>query len=339
MWEPATGGPDGSASPGDKWTTPDVSSGARDMSKIDPEAQKRADTKRTTGLPTEASMWLTPRVVSATGQEYTRDGGLRGQERLALPGQAKQLMEHWPSPRATDGTKGGPNQAGSKGDLMLPSAAAQWPGPDLSYQEPTPVEELLAIRDGNTDPYWERMTREELARGITPSVLAQWPTPAARDGDARRGATSPESNAWANKVARGAVNAAGLLSDDLKSSAVAWPTPASRDYRAPNSQSYEARGGGMKGEQLNNFVEHRFSPPDQPTQPGPESSPSAPTSPRRLNPAFGCWLMGLPCWWTNPGITNCVKSEMVAYRSRLQSHLSSLLGEQPDAGIDQRDTR
>lgn len=30
-----------------------------------------------------------------------------------------------PTPRASDGTKGGPNQRGSKGDLMLPSAAAQ----------------------------------------------------------------------------------------------------------------------------------------------------------------------------------------------------------------------
>ena len=27
-----------------------------------------------------------------------------------------------PTPRATDGTKGGPGQRGSKGDLMLPSA-------------------------------------------------------------------------------------------------------------------------------------------------------------------------------------------------------------------------
>jgi hypothetical protein len=33
--------------------------------------------------------------------------------------------EMWPSPRATDGSKGGPNQRGSKGDLMLPSAVAQ----------------------------------------------------------------------------------------------------------------------------------------------------------------------------------------------------------------------
>ncbi len=30
-----------------------------------------------------------------------------------------------PTPRATDGTKGGPNQRGSSGDLMLPSAVMQ----------------------------------------------------------------------------------------------------------------------------------------------------------------------------------------------------------------------
>ncbi len=30
-----------------------------------------------------------------------------------------------PTPRATDGTKGGPNQRGSSGDLMLPSAVQQ----------------------------------------------------------------------------------------------------------------------------------------------------------------------------------------------------------------------
>jgi DNA (cytosine-5)-methyltransferase 1 len=30
--------------------------------------------------------------------------------------------EMLPTPRATDGTKGGPNQRGSSGDLMLPSA-------------------------------------------------------------------------------------------------------------------------------------------------------------------------------------------------------------------------
>jgi hypothetical protein len=43
-----------------------------------------------------------------------------------------------PTPRASDGEKGGPNQRGSKGDLMLPSAAAQLlPTPTASDSERT----------------------------------------------------------------------------------------------------------------------------------------------------------------------------------------------------------
>ena len=34
-----------------------------------------------------------------------------------------------PTPRVTDGTKGGPNQRGSAGDLMLPSAVMLLPTP------------------------------------------------------------------------------------------------------------------------------------------------------------------------------------------------------------------
>lgn len=33
---------------------------------------------------------------------------------------------YWPTARGSDGSKGGPNQRGSAGDLMLPSAAVQW---------------------------------------------------------------------------------------------------------------------------------------------------------------------------------------------------------------------
>lgn len=38
---------------------------------------------------------------------------------------ARDSSSSLPTPRATDGTKGGPNQRGSSGDLMLPSAVAQ----------------------------------------------------------------------------------------------------------------------------------------------------------------------------------------------------------------------
>jgi DNA (cytosine-5)-methyltransferase 1 len=43
-----------------------------------------------------------------------------------MTGQADEKL--LPTPRATDGTKGGPNQKGSSGDLMLPSAVHQLTG-------------------------------------------------------------------------------------------------------------------------------------------------------------------------------------------------------------------
>lgn len=47
------------------------------------------------------------------------DGARRTDLQRSLPGVVGDLL---PTPRATDGTKGGPNQRGSSGDLMLPSA-------------------------------------------------------------------------------------------------------------------------------------------------------------------------------------------------------------------------
>ncbi|MFA5386831.1 MAG: hypothetical protein WC322_00330 [Candidatus Paceibacterota bacterium] len=264
------------------------------MSKIDPSAQRCAATKRTTGLPTEAAywnapmwptpdtgherinrstspnatarptialaaklwatpnahdgrrpgadlastqggnlnrdavLWMTPSVSNSQGNEYTRDRGQKGMERLTLTGQAQQ----WPTPRATDGTKGGPNQAGSKGDLMLPSAAAQ------------------------------------------------------------------------------------------------WPTPASRYWKGTNSTAHvEVNGTGRKHmDQLPDYVEHHFLRQAQQTHDGQTSRRLPHGSPRRLNPAFGAWLMGWPWWWTNPALTSSVKSEMASYRCRLQWHLWSLCG-------------
>jgi hypothetical protein len=179
----------------------------------------------------QATRWSTPKAIT---------GGANSQRELRGAGgpDLQEQVQAWPTPRATDGTKGGPNQAGSKGDLMLPSAAAQF----------LPV--------------------------------------------------------------------------------LAWPTPASRDHRSPNGQSYQDRGGESKGEQLNNFVQHHFLHPDHPTQHGQESLSAGPGLRRRLNPAFGAWLMNWPWWWTNPGITSSVKSEMVLYRSKLHTQLSFLLGEQ-----------
>lgn len=51
------------------------------------------------------------------------------------------------------------------------------------------------------------------------------------------------------------------------------PTPASRDYRSPNLKPYQERGGGKKGEQLQNYLGGQ------------------------LNPTWESWLMGYPLDW------------------------------------------
>ena len=261
MWEPATGAHDGSASRGGEWLTPNVPGGGRSVSPelVASKGRTTSGEKRTVGLESQSRYWMTPSVSNSQGNEYTRDRGQPGAERRTLTGQAQQ----WPTPRATDGTKGGPNQAGSKGDLMLPSAAAQWSTPN-AHDGRRPGADLKSTQGGN-----------------------------------------------------------------LSRDAVMWPTPASRDYRTPNSQESQESQESRKhtgGEQLPNFVEHHFSPQGLLTLDGQTSCKPPHGSPRRLNPAFGCWLMGLPCWWTNPGLTSFAKLEMAAYRSRLQWHLSSLCG-------------
>ena len=75
-----------------------------------------------------------------------------------------------------------------------------------------------------------------------------------------------------------------------------FPTPAARDHRTPNKQSYQERSGTTKGEQLQNFVAHSLPAPAM--NDGQQSSEKDPTSRRRLNPQFVEWLMGFPPGWT-----------------------------------------
>lgn len=78
-------------------------------------------------------------------------------------------------------------------------------------------------------------------------------------------------------------------------------------------------------DQLSNFV--AYSPQAQAITDGQPSSSDSDGSRPRLNPAFVCWLMGLPPLWTNPDATSFVQQEMAAYRCALRSRLLALLGE------------
>ena len=77
------------------------------------------------------------------------------------------------------------------------------------------------------------------------TLLAPWQTPTGQD--ATGGPRTPDKKRGA---APGNQAIAKLTS---------WATPATRDYRFANAKPFSQRGGGKKGEQLNNQVKH-FAP-------------------------------------------------------------------------------
>lgn len=56
-------------------------------------------------------------------------------------------------------------------------------------------------------------------------------------------------------------------------------------------------------------------------------SPTRRTLRPRLNPAFVCWLMGWPGWWTRAEPINSAVQEMESWRYRLRSRLAFCLAE------------
>ena len=80
-----------------------------------------------------------------------------------------------------------------------------------------------------------------------------------------------------------------------------WATPATRDYRHANAVPWSERGGGLKGEQLNNQVVHLLGQPVT-------GSPASTGKRAQLNPAHPRWLMGLPPEWCACAVTATASS-------------------------------
>jgi hypothetical protein len=131
--------------------------------------------------------------------------------------------------------------------------------------------------------------------------LASWPTPCQQDGPnggpaqgTDRLPAAAHLASWptpmAGTPAQKGYNEAGNTDSGRKTVELcSWTTPAHRDYRHANAESYQDRSNSTKGEQLNNQVVHH----------GPTSSGSPAQTERRgqLNASFSRWLMGLPIAW------------------------------------------
>ena len=120
---------------------------------------------------TGSGLWRTPTVSCA------ERGAMDGRIRLAR-GQTVSLQDqvkgwNWPTPLATDGKNGGPNQKGSKGDLRLSSAVHKFPTPRANDAE----------KRGNFD-----ITNP---RNGLPAAVKMWPAPCA--SEARQGFQNREN--------------------------------------------------------------------------------------------------------------------------------------------------
>lgn len=122
------------------------------------------------------TMFRTPCAAELDGGALTPEQARERGQTLRLAGQVEAefgSLRTLPTPLATDGTKGGPNQRGSKGDLTLSSAAHQMlPTPDAYAGE----------RGGTQHPDKRRAGGHSVALGdvVEHQML---PTPKAADGD------------------------------------------------------------------------------------------------------------------------------------------------------------
>lgn len=133
----------------------------------------------------------------------------------------RPVPANWPTPLATDGEKGGPNQHGGHGDLRLPSAVFQyrelpedrfWRTPN-TFDSLTPKSQEALVhelehRPGRSEP---NNLRDQVA---VVEGLRRWPTPTAKDADSAANRTATRTDG--SKHHDGTT-----LTDAIR----LWPTP------------------------------------------------------------------------------------------------------------------
>lgn len=294
------GGKGGFAGRGENWPTPQVGTGENSHGQISGDFRNRMEELLT------APMWMTPNVPNGgrhVPPELVASKGAMedGTKRTAgLESQTK----YWATPKANDAEKRG-DVAHRPHMPELVGQAQAWPTPKGS--------------DGTKGGPNQAGSRGDL---MLPSAAAQWPTPMTVNTTSNRAKYGRETSGPSRGGAR----------FGLEDIANTWPTPAARDSKGANSEQHAlVTGGGRKHmDQLSNFVAHS-SHLAQPMPDGPPSCESGPDSPqpstKRLNPAFGEWLMGWPIGHTIAEPSASSASEMASWRCKLRQRLSCLFAE------------
>lgn len=250
----------------------------------------------------QVQAWPTPRAGEEKGGQYQRDRGAKdGTERPTLTGEA-QL---WPTPQSVPEAETSHGQV--SGDFrrrMGEAMESLWPTPDGLAKE----RENRSVSPGAA-------VRPTLAK-----AGSLWATPAARDGDPKRGGQElkhtdggrslpADLEAWPSPGADDCKGSAeeGQRRRQLSEAAEClWSTPRSGKTTSEGEAWNERNeAGGVSTPpfaiQAEGFPTSLPAPATEP--PGPASSSSAPTSPppslekKRLNWRFVAWLMGFRPEW------------------------------------------
>ena len=275
-----------------------------------------------------SSSWPTAvtRDTGRTGETVESGKASRSREKIASLSIEAQC---WPTARSEDSESCG-NHPGAMDSLT--GVVKQWPTPQAHDQRgaktPDQIEAQRTLTGAGVRNLNEEVStwstpgaspQQNRTTHYTPSHLAgthgrnlaadvgSWQTPAtdsfrSRGGDRKdepgldQQARMFDRNNWPSPMASDAVaivdqHGAGNLR--LLGAARLFPTPAARDYRSEKGgEKTLAHFNRSAGPSFPAFVEHSPQAPQIPD--GPQSSESAPTSRRRLNPRFVEWLMGFP---------------------------------------------
>jgi hypothetical protein len=126
----------------------------------------------------------------------------------------------WPTPLATDGGHGGPNQRGGKGDLRLSSAVHQFPTPTASMVTMADMEQARFAGNGGKRPSYQ--------------TAKHWPTPRAANPGSR-------PNGKGGKILAEEV----AIAEGMRERGQTFATPKSRDWKGQSQRGIHAPGDAL----------------------------------------------------------------------------------------------